>query len=104
MIEGAWYNLASPALKRLNVKRFEGYSKEWAEFILMNRSNNSDAPAHQYDVVIGPIADDGVGTQIRRLTRGFITFDVFLEEIKHSKVTYQYFFGTEETLTYLKKI
>lgn len=92
------------ALEHLNVKRFEGYSKEWAEFILMNRSNNSDVPSHQYDIVIGPIADDGVGTQIRRLTRGFITFDVFLVEIKHSKITYQYFFGTEKALTYLKKL
>ena len=92
------------ALELLNVKRFEGYSKEWAEFILMNRSNNSDMSTHQFDFVIGPIADDGVGTQIRRLMRGFITFDVFLEEIKHSKVTYQYFFGTEKALTYLKKL
>ena len=92
------------ALELLNVKRFEGYSKEWAEFILMNRSNNSDMSVHQFDIVIGPIADDGVGTQIRRLMRGFITFDVFLEEIKHSKVTYQYFFGTEKALTYLKKL
>ena len=70
------FEFEESALEPLNVKRFEGYSKEWAEFILMNRSNNSDAPAHQYDVVIGPIADDGVGTQIRRLMRGFITFDV----------------------------
>lgn len=92
------------ALERLNVKRFEGYSKEWAEFILMNRNNISDKPAHDFDIVIGPIADDGVGTQIRRLSRGFITFDAFLEELKYSKVTYQYFFGTEQALTYLKKL
>ena len=92
------------AMERLNVKRFEGYSKEWAEFILMNRNNISDKPAHDFDIVIGPIADDGVGTQIRRLSRGFITFDAFLEELKYSKVTYQYFFGTEQALTYLKKL
>ena len=92
------------ALERLNVKRFEGYSKEWAEFILMNRNNISDKPAHDFDIVIGPIADDGVGTQIRRLSRGFITFDAFLEEIKYSKVSIQYFFGTEKALKYLKKI
>ena len=92
------------ALDVLNVKRFEGYSKEWAEFILMNRNNTSDEPAHQFDIVIGPIADDGVGTQIRRLSRGFITFDAFLEELKYSKVSIQYFFGTEEALKYLKKI
>ena len=92
------------ALDVLSVKRFDGYSKEWAEFILMNRNNNSDEPEHKYDIVIGPIADDGVGTQIRRLSRGFITFDAFLEELKYSKVSIQYFFGTEEALKYLKKI
>ena len=92
------------ALERLNVKRFEGYSKEWAEFILMNRNNISDKPAHDFDIVLGPIADDGVGTQIRRLSRGFITFDAFLEELKYSKVSIQYFFGTEKALKFLKKI
>ena len=92
------------ALDLLNIKRFDGYTQEWAEFILMNRNNISDKPAHDFDIVIGPIADDGVGTQIRRLSRGFITFDAFLEELKYSKVTYQYFFGTEQALTYLKKL
>ena len=92
------------ALDMLNVKRFDGYTQEWAEFILMNRNNISDKPAHDFDIVIGPIADDGVGTQIRRLSRGFITFDAFLEELKYSKVSIQYFFGTEKALKYLKKI
>lgn len=92
------------ALNILNIKRFDGYTQEWAEFILMNRNNISDKPAHDFDIVIGPIADDGVGTQIRRLSRGFITFDAFLEELKYSKVSIQYFFGTEKALKYLKKI
>lgn len=92
------------ALDMLNIKRFDGYTKEWAEFILMNRNNISDKPAHDFDIVIGPIADDGVGTQIRRLSRGFITFDAFLEELKYSKVSIQYFFGTEKALKFLKKI
>lgn len=92
------------ALDMLNIKRFDGYTQEWAEFILMNRNNISDKPAHDFDIVIGPIADDGVGTQIRRLSRGFITFDAFLEELKYSKFSIQYFFGTEEAIKYLKKI
>ena len=98
------FDFDESALNVLNVMRFDGYSKEWAEFILMNRNNTSDVPAHDYDIVVGPIADDGVGTQIRRLSRGFITFDAFLEELKYSKVSIQYFFGTEEAIKYLKKI
>ena len=98
------FDFDESALNLLNVMRFDGYSKEWAEFILLNRNNTSDVPAHDYDIVVGPIADDGVGTQIRRLSRGFITFDAFLEELKYSKVSIQYFFGTEEAIKYLKKI
>ena len=98
------FDFDESALDVLNVMRFDGYSKEWAEFILKNRNHISDEPAHDYDIVIGPIADDSVGTQIRRLSRGFITFDAFLEELKYSKVSIQYFFGTEEAIKYLKKI
>ena len=98
------FDFDESALNVLNVMRFDGYSKEWAEFILKNRNNISDEPAHDYDIVVGPIADDGVGTQIRRLSRGFITFDAFLEELKYSKVSIQYFFGTEKAIKYLKKI
>lgn len=98
------FDFDESALNILNVMRFDGYSKEWAEFILLNRNNTSDVPAHNYDIVVGPIADDGVGTQIRRLSRGFITFDAFLEELKYSKVSIQYFFGTEKAIKYLKKI
>ena len=98
------FDFDESALDVLNVMRFDGYSKEWAEFILMNRNNSYDVPAHHYDIVVGPIADDGVGTQIRRLSRGFITFDAFLEELKYCKVSIQYFFGTENALKYLKKI
>ena len=56
---------------RLNIKVFPDYSEEWAEFVVMNRKNNSDVPAHPYDIVIWPIADDTVGVQIRRFIMGF---------------------------------
>lgn len=42
-----------------------GYTIEWAEFILLNRNNNTNIQAHDYDIVIGPIADDTVGLQLR---------------------------------------
>lgn len=38
--------------KGLNIKVFPDYSEEWAEFVVMNRKNNSDVPAHPYDIVI----------------------------------------------------
>lgn len=48
--------------------------------------------------------EDAVGVQIRQLSRGFITFDKFLESIKYTKPTIQYFFGTERAIKLLEKI
>lgn len=55
--------------------------------------------------MIGPIADDAVGYQIRRFTSGLIDMDKFLEELKYMKgITMQYFFGTEKAISFLNKI
>ena len=88
----------------LSILRFENYSKEWAEFILTNRRNRSRKSNHSYDIVIGPIANDTVGYQIRRYVAGIIDMDHFLEELKYMKgISFQYFFGTEAAIKYLKK-
>jgi hypothetical protein len=92
-------------LSQLNCLTFEGYSKEWAEFVLANRKNRKRENIHEYDVVCGPIANDDVGLLIRKLTSGLIDIEKFLEELKYKEgITYQYFFATEKSLKYLKKI
>ncbi len=89
----------------LRVLTFEGYTREWAEFIFLNRNNRSATPAHQYDIVYGPIANDRVGVQIGKYEAGDISLDQFLENLKYMKgVTFQYFFGTELALAKLSKI
>ncbi len=90
--------------EELSVLRFETYSKEWAEFVLMNRKNRTRISAHSFDIVIGPIANDTVGYQIRRFTLGIISMEQFLEGLKHMKgITFQYFFGTDKAIKYLRK-
>lgn len=89
----------------LKVLRFDGYSKEWAEFVLANRLSETGESIHDYDVVIGPIANDRVGVQIRRLFDKEITFEAFLENLKYTKgITFQYFFGTENAIRHLKRL
>ena len=89
----------------LRVLTFEGYTREWAEFIFLNRNNRSAAPAHQYDIVYGLIANDRVGVQIGKYEAGDITLEQFLVNLKYMKgVTFQYFFGTERALDKLSKI
>lgn len=89
----------------LKVKVFNDYSVEWAEFVLMNRNNKIAQPSHDYDIVYGPIADDGVNFQLRRYWGGVITLPKLIEELKYAKgITFQYFFGTERALKTLKAL
>lgn len=89
----------------LKVKVFEDYSVEWAEFVLMNRDRKIVQPSHDYDIVYGPIADDGVNYQLRRYWGGVITLPKLIEELKYAKgITFQYFFGTERALKTLKAL
>lgn len=88
----------------LRVLSFEGYTKEWAEFVYNNRDEHQNF-THTYDIVYGPIANDRVGVQIRQLRENNISPEVFLERLKYMKgITYQYFFATEKAIQLLRKI
>ena len=88
----------------LSFKVFDDYSVEWAEFVLANRRNLSDTPIHPYDIVVGPIANDTVGLQMRRFIQGYISIERMIEELRFCKPAVQYFFGTEKAVSYLRKI
>lgn len=87
----------------LKIKVFDTYDNAWAEFILLNRQNESDQQAHDYDIVIGPIADDTVGVQIRRFSLGYINIETLVKELSFIRPTFQYFFGTTNAIKLLTK-
>ena len=73
-------------------------------FVKKNRDNKTRESLHSYDIVYGPIANDNIGFQLRRLNAEIIDIEKFVDEIKRKGgETYQYFFGTEKALKYLKK-
>lgn len=87
----------------LKVKCFETYTEEWAEFVLRNRDRKTPQPFHNYDIVYGPIADDGVVRQMRRYEMGDITLKELMQELQYPpKITFQYFFGSEKALEKLR--
>jgi len=98
------YFVDEEALKTLRVLRFDDYSLDWARFVLSNRRNRSRQQMHDYDIVKGPIADDVVGYQIRRVEEGIISEEQFLEEIKFHTVTIQYLFATQKAINLLQAI
>lgn len=85
-----------------DVKIFDGYSEEWAHFVLDNREGKA---TKIYDIVYGPIANDKVGMQIRLLRGQYINHREFMERLKYMKgITFQYFFGSIKAIETLQKI
>ena len=85
----------------LRVKLFEGPSKEWALFVMANRT---EGKPHGYDIVVGPVTDDGVAFQLERYARRMITLDVLVEELTCRRLNRQYYFGSELFISKLKKL
>ena len=89
----------------LRFLRFDGYSKDWATFILANRQNKNADNIYDYDIVYGPIANDKVGAQIRNVIEQNIDMVTFLERLKYMKgITFQYFFGSEKAIQMMRRL
>lgn len=86
----------------LRIKIFKEYSEEWADFVFANREG---IDVEHYDIVYGPIANDKVGLQIRKLKDGSIDKTEFLNRLKYMKgITFQYFFGTKKAIKHLIRL
>lgn len=88
----------------LNVKIFRKYSAAWASFVDKCRDKDLNYH-HDYDVVYGPVADDGVAYQLARKKEGTLTLKELAKALRYKKaVCNQYFFGTEKAISCLKRI
>lgn len=83
----------------LKVKRFQGANKLWLEFVAQHR--RSGGIHHEYDIVIGPVADDTVFTTINLFIEGIYTADEALKRLKLWKNTDQVSFHTEKAISRL---
>lgn len=86
----------------LRILTFDDYSEEWLDFVIANREGRE---SENYDFVYGPIADDRVGLQLRKYKDEDISKEELLRKLKYIKgVTFQYYFGSEEAVKYLRKV
>lgn len=89
--------------KELNIKRFSEPNEEWAIFVLSNRNRTTKQPIHNYDIVIGPVADDTIATLFRNFNDGIIDLPTLVNGLKYKKVSSQYLFATDKAIQYLKR-
>ncbi|MDR3197040.1 MAG: DUF3990 domain-containing protein [Planctomycetaceae bacterium] len=73
----------------LQVLRFDSYTEAWLDFVIMNRDPQSPVPAHDYDIVEGPVANDNVADRIHDYLDGFVAKPDFLKELSYHKPTHQ---------------
>lgn len=92
------------ALRNLKVKIFDKPSEEWAEFVMMNRNEAIPHPAHDYDIVIGPIADDSVVMSFRLFQDGYISISQLVKLLEYKELSTQYFFHNSKAISYLNRV
>ena len=99
------YEMDDAALQSdLSVKVFpEQACVEWFLFVDANRDRKNVEPVHNYDIVIGPIANDGVVLQLTNYREGIYTPEQAAQLLQDKYLDQQYFFGTERALSFLHK-
>lgn len=98
------FDKACLADSSLNVLIFEKPDRKWAEFIYRNRTRSTPAFSHHYDIVIGPIADDGVAYLLSRYEEGLCTLEELARELEYKQLNRQFFFGTLRSINLLNRI
>ena len=100
------YEMDDTALRSdLKVKIFpEKACVEWLIFVDANRDRKNVSPIHDYDIVIGPIADDGVVLQLTNFREGIYSPEQAAEQLQDWYLDQQYYFSTERSVQFLRKI
>ena len=85
------------------IKHFDAYSEEWLDFVVMNRDRKTEEPAHDFDIVEGPVANDKVQVTLTRYLEGSISKEKFLKMLSYHEPTHQICFCTMRSLLVLNR-
>jgi hypothetical protein len=94
------YELDEIAFSEISLKKFTGYSMQWLDFVVACRSDINYR--HDFDIVIGNIADDDVGVTVQSVVDGIAPKDFALQKLSYFSDNDQICFCTMKALEYLK--
>ena len=83
----------------LNIMEYNGATKEWLDFVVANRRF---APLHDYDIVLGPVANDNLYATISLYENGELSAEAAVVQLKTHVLFNQVSFHTEEALSQLR--
>ena len=84
------------AKKELNIIEFTFADEKWLDFITANRRGKEIS--EEYDILIGPVADDNVYLTVKLFETGVLDKEEALKRLKVEKLFDQILFHTEKAL------
>jgi len=99
-----FYETFFDAERHYKVLRFDGYSDQWLDFVIMNRDESYKEQRHDYDFIEGPVANDKIQHRLRQFLRGRIPREIFLKELSYHEQTHQICFCTVKSLQTLQLV
>lgn len=93
------FEFSDSFLSDLKILSFDYANEAWLDFVFNNR--NGISSKKEYDLIIGPVADDDVYRTFVLYSVGVLTKEDTLKALKIKKLFNQYVFVTEKALSYL---
>lgn len=81
-----------------NIMQYNGATKEWLDFVVANRRF---APLHDYDIVLGPVANDNLYATISLYENGELSAEAAVVQLKTHVLFNQVSFHTDKALSQL---
>lgn len=97
------FDLQAAVSAGLKVKQFEKPDREWVLFVMANRRQDGNEFHHDYDIVIGPVADDRMARLFGLYDMEIIDLDAVVAGLIYKDLNSQYFFATEQSLKYITR-
>ena len=92
------YEFDLPASTDLRILSFSSPDREWLRYVVANRTGK---PTGQYDIVIGPVANDQAIRTVNNFQNGYFNEDIAVQILLPQKLKDQYAFKTDAALHYL---
>ncbi|MBO7630651.1 MAG: DUF3990 domain-containing protein [Bacteroidales bacterium] len=95
------YSVDDDILQRddLHIMAYNGATVEWLDFVVANRRN---APLHNYDIVLGPVANDNLYATISLYENGELSAEAAIVQLKTHVLFNQVSFHTLAAIAHLR--
>ena len=93
------YDVCEEELQKLAVLLFDSPNRDWLRYVAANRMGRQMDV--QYDVIIGPVANDQVIRTVNNYLNGYFTEDIAIQLLLPQKLKDQYAFKTDKAIQIL---